>query len=144
MVSLASTIVRLFLRALSGRPEHPLVMLPEGQQRRSMPWSRRNWIVQAILLIHSRQQANLLDRDHLRRRVQGIARMPVVQFVVVLTIFLRSFAFPPLTLIRLGQPEIDHDFASTFTADFISIRAVVQLRGRPYTDIYSGVTEHCT
>src|ERR1700682_530365 len=116
MVSLASTIVRLFLRALSGRPEHPLVTLPEGQQRRSMPWSRRNWIVQGILLIHSRQQANLLDRDHVRRRVQGIVRMPVVQFVVVLTISFRSFAFPPLTLVRPGESEIDHDSPSTFAA----------------------------
>src|SRR3977135_3003766 len=39
--------------------------------------------------------------------------MRVFPFVVVLTISFRSFAFPPLTLIRLGQSEIDHDFPST-------------------------------
>jgi hypothetical protein len=52
-----------------------------------------------IPLVLSRQQANLLDRHHLCRRVQGIARVPVVQFVLVLTIFLSLFGFRPVTQI---------------------------------------------
>jgi hypothetical protein len=43
----------------------------------------RNWIVRETLSILSRLQANPLDRYRLRRRVQGIAGMPVVQFVLV-------------------------------------------------------------
>jgi hypothetical protein len=57
------------------------------------PWVLWDWMVQATLLIPSRRQANLLDRHRLRLRVQGIARMPVAQYFVALTIFFRSLHF---------------------------------------------------
>ena len=105
MVSLASTVVRLFL----------------GQQRHSTPWSRRNWSVQAILLIHSRQQANLLDRDHVRRRAQRNSSYARCSIVCGVDNFLSLICISSFNSnqVRLGQSEIDHDFASTFVADFI-------------------------
>src|ERR1035438_2107076 len=90
---LTPTICSNIPRGLPARPDHPLVASPEVQKRPLAPGARWNWIVEAMLSILSRRPANLLDRHHFRRRVQGIARMPVVQFFLGLPIFFRSLTF---------------------------------------------------
>lgn len=51
----------------------------------------RKGAVPTTQLVLSRRQANLPDRDRLRSRAQGIARMLVAQFVLLLALYVRSF-----------------------------------------------------
>jgi len=88
-----------YLRALAWHPQRVLQAPVHSLQPRPKSWARRKWIVPArvfrtIPLIGARHQANSLNRDRLHPRAQCIVRKRVSQFVLVLSIYVRSFCTP--------------------------------------------------
>ncbi len=87
------------LPVLAWHQQQVLQAAVHSLQRRPKSWVPRKWIVPArifrtILSIGALRRANFLNRDRLGSRARRIVRKRVSQFVLALSIYVRSFCTP--------------------------------------------------